>query len=116
MSFILSVFAIFSILELGVLVQFYLGKVKNLNFSFPTLFALGLGTICIIFYISSLLQIHLSRALVMITAFMFLLPFFLDTRLKSQALRNIDLYIQGLRKSSKIFLIIFCAFLVVLFM
>ena len=116
MSFILSTFAVLSILELGVLVQFYLGKVKNLNFSFPTLFALGLGTICIIFYISSLLQIHLSRALVMITAFMFLLPFFLDTRLKSQALRNIDLYIQGLRKSSKIFLIIFCAFLVVLFM
>ena len=116
MSFILSTFAVLSILELGVLVQFYLGKVKNLNFSFPTLFALGLGTICIIFYISGFLQIHLSRALVMTAAFTFSLPFFLDARLKNQALRNIDLYIQGLRKSPKIFLIIFTAFLVVLFM
>ena len=115
MSFILSIFAVFSILELGVLAQFYLGKAKNLNFSFSTLFALGLGTLCIIFYLSGLLQIHLTRALVMITAFAFSLPFFLDARLKIQTLRNIDIYIQGLRKSSKIFLIIFCAFLAVLF-
>src|SRR3989338_2421660 len=116
MTLILSVFAVFSILELGVLVQFYLQKAKNLNFSFSRLFALGLGTICIIFYISGFLQIHLSRALVMTAAFTFSLPFFLDARLKNQALRNIDLYIQGLRKSPKIFLIIFTAFLVVLFM
>ena len=115
MSFILSIFAVFSILELGVLAQFYLGKAKNLNFSFSTLFALGLGTLCIIFYLSGLLQIHLTRALVMITAFAFSLPFFLDARLKIQTLRNIDIYIQGLRKSSKIFLIIFTAFLVILF-
>src|SRR3989337_879991 len=115
MSFILSIFAVFSILELGVLAQFYLGKAKNLNFSFSTLFALGLGTLCIIFYLAGLLQIHLTRALVMITAFAFSLPFFLDARLKIQTLRNIDIYIQGLRKSSKIFLIIFTAFLVILF-
>jgi len=116
MTFILSVFAVFAILELGVLVQFYLQKAKNLNFSFSRLFALGLGTMCVLFYISSLLQIHLSRALVLIIAFAFSWPFFLDARLKNQALSNIDLYVQGFRRFPKILLIIFTAFLVVLFM
>lgn len=116
MSLILSVFAIFSILELGVSVQFYLGKAKKINFSFSRFFALGLGTMCVLFYISGFLQIHLSRALVMIAAFMFSWPFFLDARLKSQTLSNIDLYVQGFRRFPKILLIIFTAFLVVLFM
>jgi len=116
MSFIFSVFAVFSILELGILTQFYLGKVKNFNFSFPTLFALGLGTLCIVFYISSLLQIHLTRVLVMLVALTFSLPFFLDIRLKSQTLKNIDLYIRALKQSPKIFLIIFTTFLIILSM
>jgi len=116
MSFILSVFATFSILELGVLVQFYLQKAKNINFSFPRLFALGLGAICIIFYTFGLLQIHLTRTLTVIIALAFSLPFFLDPRLKRQSSRNLNLYIQGFRKSSKIFLSLLTVFLVILFM
>jgi len=117
MSILLSAIAIFSIFQLGVLAQFYLIKRgKYFEFSLPALFALGLGAITTLFYLAGLLEFYFSQASVAITISIFSLPFFLDARLKNITKKNIKNYINGFKKSPKLFLLLFSIFLAILIM
>lgn len=109
---ILSIFAIVSLLQLGLLVDFYLINKRRLNFQIATFFALGIGAIGISQMVSSLLGLKIDKLLATFWGVSFFIPLFFDQKLKRAWLAAISTLAYSLKTAQKTFLLLLLSLLV----
>ena len=116
MNLLTSLLAVVSIIQIGLIVEFYLDRKGNSSLIIPSAFGLGLGTLTISILLLNLIGFYLTRFTVILTVIILFSPYIFNQDLKIFVFNNLKKYYQKVKETPIFVTILFILFVVFLSM